>query len=67
MGALSHTRFPLKHGADAIKCDQFSMLYPHKLFATLYDSYPNAFRDHMLGGDASNLTVFWAENLVNSL
>ena len=61
LGAIGYTRIPLKHGTDAIKWDQVALLYPHKLFATLHDSHPSAFREHMLGGDARKLPAFWAE------
>ena len=61
MRAVGNVRIPLKHGVDAVKWDQVSLLYPHKIFATLHDSYPNSFREHFLGGDDRKIPQFWAE------
>ena len=61
MRALGQFRLPLKVGVDGVKWDEVSLLYPHKMFATLYDSYPDKFREHFLGGGARKIPQFWAE------
>ena len=37
-----------------------SIIWPHELFAGLWEHHPRAFRDHILGGDPKEVAKFWS-------
>ena len=54
-------KIPVGHDNGGATWEDVSILYPHRLFATLYHSYLEAFRLHMIGGATSKVSNFWAE------
>ena len=59
--ALGTARVPLKSKRDDVVYDDISILYPHRLFATLYKDYNRHFLHSMVGGDYANIGKFWVE------
>lgn len=58
--AIGRSRIPLTpSNGGRVNRDQVSLFYPHKLFAALYNNYPEAFAKHMLGGGIANVDGFW--------
>ena len=42
-----------------IRQTEHMIIYPHELFATLYQDYPDVFLERILGGDKNNVPKFW--------
>ena len=61
LSALGDARLPLKSKHIGIVYDNISILYPHRLFATLYNDHNTHFVQSMVGGDYANIGNFWAE------
>ena len=47
--------------SDGVAWDKVSVLYPHRLFATLYQDHPDKFSEYFLGNDPDNIRNFWSE------
>ena len=61
LSALGVARLPLKSKHTGIVHDNISILYPHRLFATLYKDHNKHFVQSMVGGEYANIGKFWAE------
>ena len=60
---ISTVRVPLFHSkkpsALAYRMTTTSVLWPHEMFAWLWENHHTAFVESILGGDASNIERFW--------
>ena len=56
---LSKHTIPVKKGKMLSQDVSLDFLLPHKLFATLYHTLPEAFRSSILGGSKRNIASFW--------
>ena len=59
--ASSHIYIRLQSGEGKHEDVKLQFLLPHKFFAALYHSTPEAFKTSVLGGDAGKVAKFWRD------